>query len=155
MIRETMSSHPSMLPPLPRNLSVGWTVQQDTDEDESEEEDPPSTAERVILEAMWKHKGHISTLHIPFLKTFNLSTSKDRAEDKDEDDDEDDDGETVLTMKRTSRGRSLRRPSPIKVHRQTSSLGSNIFSGSKTPSVPSTPVIAEFPEEERFADAED
>ncbi|KAG4435691.1 hypothetical protein IFR05_008826 [Cadophora sp. M221] len=141
MIRGTAEAHASLLPPNLRTLGIGWAG-HDRKEDEEKQEQPPMTEERMVLEAMWNHKGPIATLDIPFPPTYGFSVVVDGAEERVDEDEDEDNG---LTMKSTTR----RRPPPLSLHRQSSSLGSNFFSSLMSPRTPLSPLSPGIPEEEK------
>ncbi|KAH6717189.1 hypothetical protein BKA61DRAFT_654430 [Leptodontidium sp. MPI-SDFR-AT-0119] len=140
MIRDTMQTHTSLLPPNLHTLGIGWAA-HDKREHEEEQEQPPMTEERMVLEAIWNHQGPISTLDIPFPPTFGFSVVVDGAEERVDEEEDEDKG---LTMKTTTR----RRPPPLSLHRQTSSLGNNFFSSLLSPKSPLSPLSPGIPKEE-------
>ncbi|KAH7313048.1 hypothetical protein BKA65DRAFT_600578 [Rhexocercosporidium sp. MPI-PUGE-AT-0058] len=144
MIRATMQSHTSLLPSDLRTLGIGWDGHNKKENEEEREEQPPMTEERMVLEAMWNHHGPISTLDIPFQPTFGFAIAGDADEENPEDDEENDEDENGLAMKTTTR----RRPRPLFLHRQTSSLGSNFFASLLSPKSPLPPASPGIPEEE-------
>ncbi|CZT43621.1 uncharacterized protein RSE6_03682 [Rhynchosporium secalis] len=118
---------------------------------EIEEGKIPRNEERLILEAIWIHRGPMSTLDIPIRSAFSFEDFPDHDLDNDHRDDDD----TGMMMMSTIRRHS--RPPPLSFHRQTSSFGSNFFSAllsHKAPSMispstisPSMPPTPEIPEE--------
>ncbi|PVH82710.1 hypothetical protein DL98DRAFT_513794 [Cadophora sp. DSE1049] len=143
MIRDTMMK-PSTFP-LPTDFrTFGNGRSTHGSKEDGYEGEPRKTEERMILEVMWDHQGPMSTLDITHIPAQSTSIFPGDGEAEEEDDED-----MGLTMKSTSR-RS--RPTPLILHRQTSSLGANFFSSIMSPlQSPGTPTI----QEEVFANPED